>query len=201
MGAIERTFRRSDVGQMARFQAFLKPAGREKGQTGDMALMTSDTLRFLANQPLPFEAKTIAVDGGRMSRRPLHALAFRCTFGSLPVHVAVRCEAGSANMRVTARIGGTPYSAEGKRRRAVAAALMAASDKRDPPPLVVDRERQMWIDETVTLTEPLSPSWMIAELIAVMLRIKPWLDIAELLSVAAARSGSADETPATSAVA
>lgn len=137
------------------------------------------SLNFLANQPLPVEIGTLAVQpDGSLRRRAKGPLNFTFSYTGVTFQAAVRPTPDGGRLQLDAELAPLPYSAEGRARRIEVEAIIAASRKGlKYGRLVVDRRSRIHVVSDLDIENPLTPVSLIAAATEMLIQATPWIAI------------------------
>lgn len=146
----------------------------------------------LAETAFPLEVNSLFVDSnGQLNRIDPREHAFRFTFESLGLHfdAATRVRQSKLWLKLTAKAGPVPYTAESLERRRNALAIIRTSQSLPHGKLGLSPDRQIEISGEIPLTDPLTPVQVVSAAARLVLEVKPYVALlADFVSQAGTRS-------------
>ena len=148
---------------------------------------THGIIASLGRFELPLELDRIHLFG----RGNKEQLCFRFAFREVPFSCTAKREDGGPTLALTGDFGSLPYTAEGSERRRTVQTVIAVAQRRSGLRWTVTPQQQIEVSGDIALDLPLTPTALVAGTVALLLRVRPYLDLLlEALTAPAQREGS-----------
>ncbi len=158
----------------------------------------SETVKTLSEHELPLEVGIFEVgEDGAVRPRPDGAplsLAFRYLGIAFEARIEI---AGEPRLRLTAKLGVLPFTAEAPWNRYFVSRLIAKAGQLPRARLALREGNEICIDADMTPPEPRTPAAIMATITALLLEMRPYL---EVLRTALAHAETTEPEPVSEAV-
>lgn len=154
--------------------------------------MGTTHIAFIAKQQLPLEFNTIVVrdDGSLEQYRPGRPVEFRFAYGGTAFAARTQSADDRPILHLSGEVGPVPYSAESIPVRRAAHALLRASWSLPHSRLIARPDARIQAVGRMPLPAPLTPGALITAATAMVLDLKPYIELlAELLPAARSETG------------